>query len=127
MDLRHRRLLFFMVALLVFLALLGVFVEGFDAAWEGFLLLQRTPARLISDFMKVASIGGTLLNGAFVGALGLGLVLWNRVKLSGPTFAAIFTMVGFAFFGKTVTNILPIMGGVYLAAKFVRKGQQQFS
>lgn len=121
-DLRHGRLLFFMVVLLVFLALLGIFVEGFDAAWEGFLLLQRTPARLISDFMKVASIGGTLLNGALVGALGLGLVLWNRVKLSGPTFAAIFTMVGFAFFGKTLTNILPIMGGVYLAAKFARKG-----
>jgi hypothetical protein len=41
--------------------------------------------------------------------------------LSGPTFAAVLTMVGFGLFGKTPLNIIPIILGVYISARFVGK------
>jgi hypothetical protein len=36
--------------------------------------------------------------------------------LNGPTIGAIFTIVGFAAFGKHPRNILPVMAGVFLTS-----------
>ena len=88
--------------------------------------MQIHPARLIHDFIEVRGIGAALINGALVGLIGLALVLLNRVSLSGPTYAAILTLIGFGFFGKTPVNIVPIFIGVYLAAKYVGKSFREY-
>jgi hypothetical protein len=71
-------------------------------------------------------VGAAFINAALVGALGLTLIIVNKVELSGPTFAAVFTLIGFGFFGKTPVNIIPIFAGVYIAAKFVDKTFQNY-
>ncbi len=99
----------------------GIAVDGAGTAFNGFLELQFRPARLISDYISEAGIGASLINAAAVGITGLILILIAKVQLSGATFAAIFTMMGFALFGKTPVNILPIIFGVYLGGKLIGK------
>lgn len=102
--------------ILIALGLIGLLVEGPMSALKGFATLQVHSSRLISDFTVIGGTGAALFNAALVGAIGLTLTLASGIRLSGPTLAAIFTMVGFALFGKTPLNGMPIMLGVYLAA-----------
>lgn len=88
---------------------------------SGFLAIQASPARLVTDFSARFSPGAALLNAAVTAGAALALVRALRIRLSGPTIAAIFTIFGFAMFGKTVVNAVPIVLGVALAARFARK------
>lgn len=99
----------------------GFVDQGFESTLRGFLLLQSSPARLINDFTAVGGVGGALVNSASVGAIGLVITKLTKIRLSGPTIAAVFTLMGFGLFGKTPLNIIPIIFGVFLAAKIVDK------
>ncbi len=110
-----------MIVMILIFALAGIAAQGFGGSVEGFLRLQRNPARLITDFTVSGGVGGALLNAAVVGAIGLAFVTIAGIKLSGPSIAAVYTMMGFALFGKTPVNILPIIAGVYLAGRIVGK------
>jgi hypothetical protein len=114
---------------LIFLALiiLALVADGWRNSIQNFLFLQVQPARLLNDFFALAGIGGTLLNAAAVGILSFILILVSKIKLSGPTFAAIFTILGFGLFGKTVVNILPIFLGVFLASKLMRISFREYA
>ena len=112
--------------ILVFITLLiilsvALLKDGLVKSFEGFLLLQTHPARLISDFTVIGGVGGALMNAFVLGTFALLLVRFNDIRLSGPTIAGIFTIVGFSLFGKTPLNALPIMGGVFLAGKAMDK------
>ncbi len=121
MTKQHNILRNMLSAVIALFIITGVVVDGPVIAITQFLRIQLVPARLINDFIQIAGIGGTLINSALVGLIGLILILKVKVKLSGPTFAAVFTLMGFGLFGKTVFNILPILFGVYLSGKFVGK------
>ena len=58
--------------------------------------------------------------------MGMILIALTRIQLSGPTFAAVLTMIGFGLFGKTPVNILPIMLGVYISARTVNKKMSDY-
>jgi hypothetical protein len=115
-----------MVINIAALVVLGIATEGFVQPLQGFLRVQQHPARLINDFTVVGGIGGTLLNVAVMGAIALALVFLTTVRLSGPTFAAILTIMGFSFFGKTPVNTAPIILGVYLAGRLAGKPFKNF-
>ncbi len=102
-------------------ALAGLIVEGPGEALRGFLLLQGHAARLINDYTVIGGIGGAFLNAALMGLLALSLIRVSGVRLSGPTVAGVFTIMGFSLFGKTPLNALPVMAGVFLAAKAAGK------
>ncbi|NQT57635.1 MAG: DUF1576 domain-containing protein [Bacteroidetes bacterium] len=118
-------LAFLVIVMLAFIAA-GLIADGPGVAFQGFLKLQIQPGRLINDFIAVVGVGGTLINAALAGAVGLIFIIILKVQLSGPTFAAIFTIMGFGFFGKTPLNILPIIIGVCLAAKFAGKTFREY-
>jgi hypothetical protein len=104
----------------------GIAVDGPGRAFSGFLELQFQPARLITDFIATSGTGAALVNAAAVGIVGLFLITMSKVQLSGSTFAAIFTMMGFALFGKTPVNIIPIIIGVYLSGKLVGRSFAEY-
>lgn len=118
---QNKTLLFLLVFIMFSFIVTGIAVDGAGTAFNGFIELQFRPARLISDYISEAGIGASLVNAAAVGITALILILIAKVQLSGATFAAIFTMMGFALFGKTPVNILPIIFGVYLAGKLAGK------
>ena len=114
--------------LMVFLAVLAstaFLMDGADTL-SGFLEIQIHPTRLLNDFMEIAGPGAALLNASLVGLIGLVLCSLAGIPISGPTWAAILTMTGFGLFGKTPVNILPVILGVYLAARTVGKGMKDY-
>ncbi|MCF6335230.1 MAG: DUF1576 domain-containing protein [Spirochaetales bacterium] len=121
MEKRNQFLLVLLTGIILSFIVLGLITDGSGDAIEGFLRIQIHSGRLISDFIPIGGIGGTLINAAFAGLVGLILVIILKVQLSGPTYAAILTIIGFGFFGKTPLNILPIILGVFLSAKLAGK------
>jgi hypothetical protein len=53
---------------------------------------------------------------SLTGLIGLCYVLLVGGDLNGPVIGAIFTIVGFAAYGKHPRNIVPIMAGVFLGS-----------
>ena len=102
MDKQTKLLLAVFISFFLVMIILGISADGIVKSFTGFLWLQMQPARLINDFFALAGIGATLFNATAVGIIALGFVLLLKVRLSGPTFAAIFTIFGFGLFGKTV-------------------------
>jgi len=115
-----------MLIFILGLAVTGLALEGPVETLKGFLHLQVRGARLINDFTQ-AGTGAAMFNAAIVGLIGLIFVFFATTILSGPTLAAIFTMIGFGFFGKTPLNILPIIGGVWIAATIANKTLGSYS
>jgi hypothetical protein len=95
--------------------------SGIRPTLQGFWKIQTHSARLINDYIAIAGVGGALFNAALVGLTGLVLIKLAGIQHSGPTYAAVLTMTGFGLFGKTPLNILPVVLGVYIAAKVARK------
>ncbi|HSV56705.1 MAG TPA: DUF1576 domain-containing protein [Magnetospirillaceae bacterium] len=110
-----------MLVLIAGTAFAGLASPGPAEAVRGFLALQWVPSRLIHDYSVTGGPGGALLNAALVAALSLLLVRVNGVRLSGPTLAGVFTVMGFSLFGKTALNVLPVIAGVFLAARAAGK------
>ncbi|MEN6492251.1 MAG: DUF1576 domain-containing protein [Rectinema sp.] len=117
----------FVVVVMLGLFLAGMIEGNIIQTFQGFFRLQVTPARLVSDFIAVEGVGPTLLNVAAVGLLGYLFVILNGLQITGAEVAALFTMMGFAFFGKTLFNCIPIMIGVSLSALIVKKKPRDYA
>jgi Protein of unknown function (DUF1576) len=85
-------------------------------AWHKQAWIWQQAGRSPSDYVGQAGIGPSLLNMALTGAIGTAYVLAVGSELNGPTLGAIFTIVGFAAYGKHPRNIVPIMLGVFIAS-----------
>lgn len=126
MATRDRVLRHFIAAVIGLFLLFGCLSDGLGPSLEGFLRLQTSPTRLLSDFTSMEGTGAAFINAAFVGLLGILVLRLNKISLSGPTVAAIFTMIGFALFGKTILNCIPIIVGVSIAAIIVGKRPREY-
>lgn len=76
---------------------------------------------LISDYFLIGNIGSALVNAALVLLLCLVIPYRLKMPINGVLMAALFTMTGFAFFGKNLLNIWFIILGVWLYAKQKRE------
>lgn len=94
-----------MLAILCSLTVASVILEGPD----------NLPGKLF--YLQTRS---ALLNVTSVGFLGLVLMYFAAINLSGPTLATIMTMIGFSFFGNTLYNSAPAIIGVFLATSSPR-------
>ena len=81
---------------------------------SGELSIITSPSILITDYIAYANLGGAFFNAGLVTLIGLGLAWLIKARFNGYLLSAIFTLAGFAFFGKNVFNILPIFAGVFL-------------
>ncbi|MFN2157841.1 MAG: DUF1576 domain-containing protein [Anaerolineae bacterium] len=107
----------YMVAMVVF----GLLYEPLPSIWSGWQRILKTPGMLVSDYIEIGGLGAAMVNAGLVGLTGLLLAYLNGVLLSGPTIAAVFTMAGFGLFGKNVWSIWPIILGVALFSRVVRR------
>lgn len=126
MERTEKTLYLLMMSLITIMIVTALAIDGPVQTLRGFLLLQIHAARLINDF-TVTGVGAAMFNSALVGLIGLSLVYFSSVSLSGPTLAALLTVIGFGFFGKTVLNIIPIIAGVKLAARIAHKTLGSYS
>lgn len=85
-------------------------------ALAGLKTILAAPGQSPTDFIALAGFGATLVNMGLAGAVAMAYVLSVGGDLNGPVIGALFTIVGFAAFGKHPRNIVPIMAGVFLGS-----------
>jgi len=83
-------------------------------ALKRMLSLMKESGQAPSDFIATAGFGCVLVNMGLCGLIGTAFVLLVNSDLNGPTIGGIFTIVGFAAFGKHPANIVPIMLGILI-------------
>ena len=81
---------------------------------EGLIKIVSTNDNLLTDYIALTNLGAAFINAALVTALAVGVVLVAKADVNGPVVAGVFTVTGFAFFGKDISNVIPIFIGVYL-------------
>ena len=99
----------------VILAMTGLILGRRDAL-RSFWNILKLPGRLPSDFMDRESIAGSLVNMGVMGIAWWVYVVAVGADLNGPVLGGLFTVVGFAAFGKHPRNVWPILAGIVLAA-----------
>lgn len=106
----------FTLILFASMSLIGL-VIGREKSKKYFELLKY-PGTIVTDFVNIGGLENTLINMGLVGLIGVVYIELVGANFNGPTICALFTMVGFAAFGKHPFNITPIMAGVWLGALF---------
>jgi hypothetical protein len=102
--------------LVLFLGLIGGGLWIDRAALRQMKDIMALTGQSPSDFIEKVGIAPTLANMGITGAIGMAYVLLVGGDLNGPVIGAIFTIVGFAAFGKHPRNIVPIMIGVFVGS-----------
>ena len=110
----HRILLLLSGVLLVF----AVTAQPDASLLRGFWAIQINETGLITDPMATGGVGGALLNAAVVLLLSTLLVRGLKLPFTGAAFACLFLMGGFSLLGKNLLNIIPIVVGGWLHAKY---------
>ena len=105
-------------ALCLILAVFAFASQPPKELFVGFWRILISDAGLITDPAVVGGAGAALLNAALVLALSTALVYGMGLPVTGLTFACLFMMAGFSLLGKNLLNILPVLLGGWLYAKF---------
>lgn len=105
----------------VALIILGFFLSPIEEIKTGLIKILNSPSILITDYMAIGGIGATFINAGLVGIIGIIASYLSRTKISGLVIAGIFTMSGFAMFGKNIFNVCPIIIGVYLFSLLTKR------
>ncbi len=104
-------------ALLIFPVILlaaGLLSDSPAGIMGGLGRIITSPSILLHDYLALGGLGATLVNAGLCGLISCLLVILLKIDINGPFIAAVYTVIGFAFFGKNVANIWPIFAGVWL-------------
>jgi len=101
-------------------------IEPIDQILTGFLNILKSPSILISDYLLIGGLAATLLNVSLTVLLNLYLIKRIGLKMTGPIFACLLTIAGFAFFGKNLFNAIPMYLGIYLYAKATKTDMKNY-
>ena len=98
--------------------LFGLLVDPLNQVWDGFLAILTSPSNLITDYFEVGGIGATFVNAGLLMLINAMAIKRFSTKITGPLVAALFTVMGFAFFGKNLYNSIPITLGTLLYSQY---------
>ncbi|MFN2304656.1 MAG: DUF1576 domain-containing protein, partial [Anaerolineales bacterium] len=110
----RRRITLLVSVLGVSMLVIAFLVNSPKEVLEGELSIIKSPSILITDYIEYANLGAAFFNAGLVTLIGLSLAWLIRARFNGYLLSAIFTLSGFAFFGKNIFNIFPIFMGVFL-------------
>jgi hypothetical protein len=99
------------------LCLFGLSRDSFQDILSGLWRILIEPDYLISDYMDVGGMGAAFVNSGLLTVLFTSILVFLRVHIRGISIAAVFTVAGFAFFGKNLLNVWFIVAGVWLYAR----------
>jgi hypothetical protein len=102
------------------LMVIAFFTDTPDVVFSGFLHIVLSRSILVTDYVALGGIGGTLLNVSIVGLSTVFMIIRLGLKPCGVHIMAVWLSMGFAFFGKNVFNMIPLTFGVWLYAKYTK-------
>lgn len=107
--------------LIILLGLLIIMiVEPLPTLLTRYRQILTSSSVLLSDYLYIGGLGATLFNVLLTILVNIIILKWMKVEVTGPIFACLLTIAGFAFFGKNLYNALPLYLGVYLYCKATR-------
>lgn len=121
---KKQRLLYYylwIILLFSFFILCGSFLQSPEEIIQGLYNIVTDPSVLVSDYLAIGGIGATFINAGLLGIMCTAIVMKMDMKPNGSIYLALFCVFGFAFFGKNILNIWPIMFGSYLYSKRKRQ------
>lgn len=107
----------FLVVAVLFAALAFVWNSPMQI-WQGSRVILTNPSNLITDYFEIANVGAAFMNVALMLFQAIFVVKVSKAPMTGMIVTAIFTVIGFSFFGKNLYNSTSIIIGVYLSFKF---------
>lgn len=94
--------------------------------WDGLIRIVLSQDVLITDYFYIGGVGATLVNAGLTGVIAVTLFKIFKVQPSGMGILAVWMIPGYAFFGKNIANIWPIILGGYLYSLYQRKPYRDF-
>jgi len=102
---------------LAFMVLAFIFASPKELL-DGMIVIITSPSILLTDYIEIAGLGPSLLNSGILVLFSYGIVRLTKTPISGPVFAGLMTLAGFAFFGKNILNTSVVFFGVFLYSKY---------
>lgn len=103
------------------LILFGFWVDTPEEIFRGIQQIITSPDTLITDYMGVGGMGAAFVNSGFLTLIIIFIYYKLKLQINGFSIACLFTVAGFAFFGKNLFNVWFIISGVFLYAKSQKK------
>ena len=89
--------------------------------FEGLIAIATSKSILLSDYMVIGGVGAMLVNAAIAGIFYIIVHIKVGYRPTGTTWLAMWLGTGFAMFGKSLFNMIPLTFGVWLYAKYRRE------
>jgi hypothetical protein len=99
----------------ILLIIWGTIMDGSNLG-KNLLSIMKLSGRLPSDFMSTVSPGSAYVNAGLLGLLATSYLLIIKVPFNGPVIGGLFTVIGFATFGKHLKNCWPVALGAIIAS-----------
>lgn len=93
---------------------------------RGMAIIVLTRDALVTDYFELAGFGAAFFNAGMVLSLAILLIRRQKIPFTGLTMAVLFINAGFALFGKNPVNVLPMLLGTWLYARFHNSGMNRY-
>lgn len=117
-KLKERELYVFSIATALLLFLTAIVLAPPKELLHGMVTIVLTRDALVTDYFELAGFGAAFLNAGLVLSLAILLIRLQKIPFTGLTMAVLFINAGFALFGKNPVNVLPMLFGTWLYARF---------
>ena len=87
-------------------------------SFKGYRQIMKTTGRVPSDYIMESGLYPTVINMGVMGLIACFFVYICGGVFNGPVVGGIFSVCGFAAFGKHPRNTIPVLVGVYIAGMF---------
>ncbi len=114
---RHTLMLILLILPVIFLILAFLF-DTPENIFSGLYEIILAPDILLTDYLEIGGFGATLVNSSIIVLINIFIVYKLNIKITGAIIAALFTLTGFSFFGKTIFNIWSLYLGGVLYVKY---------
>ncbi len=116
--LEGREMFTFSIATALLLLITALLLAPPDELLRGMLTIVLTRDALVTDYFELAGFGSAFFNAGLVLSLAILLIHRQKIPFTGLTMAVLFINAGFALFGKNPVNVLPMLFGTWLYARF---------
>ena len=110
----------FLLTFPMMLLVSGFVVAPFSEIIDGLMNIITASSVLLTDHLAVGGLGASLVNAGLCGLAAVIMIIVLKLDVNGPFIATVFTICGFAFFGKNIFNIWPVFIGVWLHAAYLK-------
>ena len=93
---------------------------------RGMVTIVLTRDALVTDYFELAGFGAAFFNAGLVLGFAILLIHLQKIPFTGLTMAVLYINAGFALFGKNPVNVLPMLLGTWLYARFHRAGMSRY-